>query len=182
MGSRNGKGYGITAIAEAKARNNGSGLINKVQGTLYDIGLMESGGNIIKSVTGNTSKGSPFIEGPRRKPINQAFNSVGDFFGNMGSHLKSTFASKSYVPQLKKGDDYRNAIVVRKSNHNLYYYDNDGNLAFQTKVATGANSGQKQQKGDSRTPVGKFSISSFEQNRDPEVFGANKFYRLNTGR
>ena len=148
-----------------------------------DISVLKNGAKLIpKSITGNTSEGSPFTEGPRDSFMTRSFKTIGDWAGNLGSHIKSAFASKNYVPQLKPGDSYNNAIVVRKSNQNLYYYDKDGNLAFQTRVSTGANSGQKQQKGDSRTPVGKFSISSYEKSRDPEVFGANHFFRLKTGK
>ena len=62
LGSRTGKGYGITAIAEAQARNNNKGLFNKIQGVLYDIGILKDGGKLIpKVVTDNISKVSPFI-------------------------------------------------------------------------------------------------------------------------
>lgn len=50
LGSRTGKGYGITAIAEAKARNNGSGLFNKIQGALYDIGILKKGAKLVPTI------------------------------------------------------------------------------------------------------------------------------------
>lgn len=96
---------------------------------------------------------------------------VGLIKGWLSDHTK-------YVPELHKGDSYNNAIVIDKGRQHLYAYDKEGNLAFHTPVSTGRRLGQKQEKGDNRTPVGKFSISRFEPNRDPKEFGDPRFWRL----
>lgn len=81
-----------------------------------------------------------------------------------------------YKPNLK--DNYNNSIVIDKGRQHLYSYDNKGKLIFHTPVSTGINRGNKTEEGDSKTPVGKFSISQFESNRDPKIFGAPQFWRL----
>lgn len=69
--------------------------------------------------------------------------------------LKSPINS-NWTPELKEGDNYRDSVVIRKSNHHLYVYDKDGKIVHHQPIATGQNSGQKEANGDFRTPVGKF--------------------------
>lgn len=122
------------------------------------------------------------VEGPRYNFFKNIWKNVSNWVINPLQHFSSVTASDDYIPTLKQGHSYNNAIVVRKKNHNLYYYDKDGKLVFQSQVATGANSGPKQEDGDSRTPTGRFNIHSYERKRDPNVFGHNRFLRLNTGK
>lgn len=94
--------------------------------------------------------------------------------------FRSLFISdhNTYTPELKNNDTYNNAIVIDKGRQHLYSYDGNGKLLFHTPVSTGSNMGSKQKSGDSKTPVGKFNISRFENNRDPKVFGSKEFWRL----
>lgn len=85
---------------------------------------------------------------------------------------------KEYIPQLKKGDSYKNSIIIDKGSQHLYSYDKSGKLTFHTPVSTGKNKGNKTKEDDWKTPVGKFAISQFEGNRDPKIFGAPEFWRL----
>lgn len=62
----------------------------------------------------------------------------------------------------------------------MYVYDNNGNIVHHFPIATGYNSGQKEKRGDSRTPVGKFSINSYNPNADSDYFGHNIHYGLYT--
>lgn len=62
----------------------------------------------------------------------------------------------------------------------MYLYDKDGNIVYHLPIATGLNSGQKEKEGDSRTPVGKFSISSHNSNADENYFGHKIHYGLYT--
>lgn len=120
-------------------------------------------------------------EGPRRTQISTIYRTLKDWtINNPVQHLTAAFASNNYTPQLKDGDSYKGAIVVRKSNHNLYYYDKDGNLKFQSQIATGKNEGKKQKDGDLRTPTGKFKVSYYDTKGDPNYFGHNRLLRLNT--
>ena len=93
--------------------------------------------------------------------------------------LKSPINS-NWTPELKEGDNYRDSVVIRKSNHHLYVYDKDGKIVYHQPIATGQNSGQKEANGDFRTPVGKFSISSYNPNADSNYFGHNIHYGLYT--
>ena len=89
-------------------------------------------------------------------------------------------APEYYEPHLNEGDSYKNAIIIDKGRQHLFSYDENGKMVFNTPVSTGKNPGPKQKDGDYRTPTGKFSISRFEGNRDPKIFGAPEFWRLNT--
>lgn len=70
------------------------------------------------------------------------------------------------------------AIVIDKDNQTLRYYDKDSSEVYKSKVSIGAVAGDKQKSGDNRTPNGEFKIVSYEDNKDPEIFGDNIFYRL----
>lgn len=70
------------------------------------------------------------------------------------------------------------AIVIDKDNQTLRYYDKDSNEVYKSRVSTGAVAGDKQKSGDNRTTNGEFKIVSYEDNKDPEIFGDNIFYRL----
>ncbi len=101
--------------------------------------------------------------------LSRILNTIIGFFSGSDSKWK---------PTLKPGDSYNNSVVVRKSNHKLYLYDQKGNQIWSCPVATGKVSGNKTKIGDCKTPVGKFYISQFESNRPKEIFGDNRFYRL----
>ena len=93
--------------------------------------------------------------------------------------LKSPINS-NWTPQLREGDNYQDSVVIRKKNHHLYVYDKDGNVIHHQSIATGRNPGQKETEGDSRTPVGKFLISSYNPNAKSDYFGHNIHYGLYT--
>lgn len=97
-------------------------------------------------------------------------------------NLRNKFISENnhlnYIPDMNDKDSYNNAIVINKGRQHMYVYDKNGKLVFNSPVSTGANIGNKEKEGDSKTPVGKFAISTYEPNRDPKIFGAPQFWRL----
>lgn len=99
-------------------------------------------------------------------------------FTNQFMNFLKSPVNSNWTPKLKEGDDYRNSIVIRKRNHHLYVYDDNGNVVYHIPVATGRVSGQRQQANDSRTPVGSFSINSHTTKADTDTFGHNLHYGL----
>ena len=101
--------------------------------------------------------------------VKKTYNDVIDFF---------TPEIDNTTPVLNDGDSHNNSIIIDKGRQHMYAYDQKGNLVFNTPVSTGAVKGNKTKEGDYKTPVGKFAISQFENNRDPKIFGAPEFWRL----
>lgn len=109
-----------------------------------------------------------------KRKVNKGVQMVKNFFTPESSHLK-------YTPELNEGDTYNNSIVIDKSRQHLYAYDDSGNLVFNTPVSTGANPGNKEKEGDSKTPVGKYKLSYYTNKADPKIFGAKDFWGLSYG-
>lgn len=102
---------------------------------------------------------------------NRIIQGIRNMFITGDSHL-------SYTPEMKNGDSYNNSIVVNKGRQHMYVYDKKGKMTFHTPVSTGSNMGAKEKEDDMKTPVGKFSISRYEPNSDPKIYGDPRFYRL----
>lgn len=60
--------------------------------------------------------------------------------------------------ELEKVGKYANFIVVSKSEMKLTLFDYKGNAMFTAPCATGLNSGNKETKGDMKTPEGVFKV------------------------
>lgn len=132
----------------------------------------QDGGSLESSST-LSQKWNRLVNTVKRK-LAKGIQYIRNFFTSKKSHLK-------YVPKMNEGDSYNDSIVIDKGRQHMYVYDKKGNMVFNTPVSTGAYMGAKEKEGDSKTPVGKYSISSYTNKAQASKFGTKDFWALSYG-